>query len=259
MFVIILCFVIVLYNVGFSVYSYLKSKNSDDFKFLAVSKISNHALKLFPRTTKKLGSSMLVQQVIIGYFLLYIFDKAKLDLISVGIKYNYNFIFSFVLGVAIYVSLVLIGIFFLKYSQYENLLRDTNYMVMRRIIPRQRTEKIFSFISTCVVNPFIEEFLYRGVLVFYLGNYFSNMYLAILIGLLLSLGSHLYQGIANFIFHTLFFAVAVLLLYSPFGLIACFGLHFAGDIYPIMKTRKMMMEWRKRNTIVHKINYQNIT
>lgn len=259
MFVIILCFAIIFFNVGLSAYSYLQSKSSDDFKFFAVSKISKHALKLFPRTTKRLGRRMLFQQVIMGYVLLYIFDKAELDLDYIGIKYNFNYIVSFIFGASVYVTFIFIWSILLKSFRNENLVKDTNYLVMRSLIPRQRIEKLFSFIAICVANPFIEEILYRGVLVYYLGNYFNNIYLAIIIGLLMSLGSHLYQGVASVIFHSLFFSISVLLLYSPFGLIACFGLHFAGDLYPIIKARKSMFEWRKRNEIIYKINYQNTT
>jgi len=64
------------------------------------------------------------------------------------------------------------------------------------------------------------------------------------LGLALCLAAHAYHGRANLPFHARFDLCRIALLFSPLGLAACFGMHLAGDIYPLFALEKQLAAWK---------------
>ena len=79
-----------------------------------------------------------------------------------------------------------------------------------------------------------------------LGEETGYVLIVALLGLALSVGAHLYQGAWAMPFHILFHGIAVLLVLSPLGLWACFGLHIAGDCVPVFLMKNNMKAWAER-------------
>ncbi|MCK6480815.1 MAG: CPBP family intramembrane metalloprotease [Planctomycetes bacterium] len=104
---------------------------------------------------------------------------------------------------------------------------------MRRLIARTPGARRHILLSL-LVNPFTEEFAYRGILVLVLSR-FTGVPLALLLGLAICLAAHLYQGPSHLSFHGLFYFLSVALLFSEGGLWAAFGFHFAGDLLPWLR------------------------
>lgn len=107
------------------------------------------------------------------------------------------------------------------------------FRAMHAFLPRARAEwtKVWWIMF---LNPFTEEFLYRGVLVYMASSYGTPVPLAVLFGAVLCAIGHLYQGPKGLWFHLTFYAFAVALLFSPGGLWAAFGFHLAGDLIPTL-------------------------
>ncbi|NNE68037.1 MAG: CPBP family intramembrane metalloprotease [Pyrinomonadaceae bacterium] len=200
-----------------------------------------------PRATLSSGYQILAQQAVVLAVILAFGYFSDLNLNSLGYSSTVGPLLAFVLGLAIYgVVLVFVEVAS-HFLGIRERLHDLSYETMRLIWPRNPEQKLAAFAGVCIMNPFTEEVLFRGVLVFLLGEYTGNFILAAVIGLLLSLAAHMYQGGWSIPFQLVFHATAVLIVLSPLGLVACIGFHFAGDLVPVMLLKKSMIEWRNRN------------
>ena len=112
--------------------------------------------------------------------------------------------------------------------------------VMRRMWPRRKRDHWKFYISVCVLNPFLEELIFRGILVSLLAYQSGSLVLAVMLGLSASIVAHLYQGWRLAPFHVLFHGMAIALLFSPGGLLSCIAMHFAGDFLPVVKGGQRM-------------------
>ncbi|MEH2005415.1 CPBP family intramembrane glutamic endopeptidase [Nostoc sp.] len=122
-------------------------------------------------------------------------------------------------------------------------------------MPRQKLQKILFMIAVCILNPITEELIFRGVLVHQLGIYINNYYLAIVLGLFVSVGNHIYQGRLHIITHIIFYIFTVTLLYSDVGLVGSIGFHLAGDIYPFMWLKYQVNNYKKRRREERRAKY----
>ena len=104
--------------------------------------------------------------------------------------------------------------------------------------------------ASCALNPFTEELISRGIMVLLLGRLVESNAFAIILGFVLNLGVHLYQGSRALRLHALFYVAVILLLYSPFGLTGAFGFHFAGDLVPFLRFRGQFKEWKAYNQTI---------
>ena len=104
-------------------------------------------------------------------------------------------------------------------------------------------------VAGLMINPFTEEFLFRGVLIFYLGNYFDKLPMFIAIGVVVCLLLHLYQGAWSLTFHLLFCLGAIGLMLSPYGLAAAFAYHVAGDLMPIVNLESSYQSYRSSESV----------
>jgi hypothetical protein len=55
---------------------------------------------------------------------------------------------------------------------------------------------------------------------------------------------HWYQGWRMQLWHVLFFALAVSLLYSPWGILAAITAHVFGDLAPVISLRRQLLRVR---------------
>ncbi len=117
-------------------------------------------------------------------------------------------------------------------------------LALRQFWPPKQIQKAFGVVGICILNPFLEEIFYRGILVHQVSLVFDSKLVGISIGLLLALLAHVYQGWKLLAFHLVFSSVAIALLLSPLGLAGAIGLHIAGDIYPFVVMRRHMRRWR---------------
>ncbi|MDH3494517.1 MAG: CPBP family glutamic-type intramembrane protease [Acidobacteriota bacterium] len=199
-----------------------------------------------PRTALASGSQILVQQVVVLIAIILFTVFGGFGLYDLGASRTIHPVFSFVIGFGVY--FVVLGVIEAAAAGLgiRERLHQLSYDTMRMIWPRDPNQKILAFLAVCLLNPFTEEVIYRGVLVHHLGGLIENIFAAVLIGFVLSIAAHMYQGSWSIPFQMAFHSVAILLLLSPLGLIACFGFHFAGDLVPVMLLKKSMHERRER-------------
>jgi len=114
----------------------------------------------------------------------------------------------------------------------------------RVIIPRDQ-RLLPAIVAALLINPFAEEFLLRGVLVHLVGTLTGWWIPAVAGGLVVTVILHAYQGRAMIAWHTAFYLAAVGLLFSDAGLWGAFGLHFAGDIVPLLLVRGTFSRLRR--------------
>ena len=122
--------------------------------------------------------------------------------------------------------------------------------VMHYLRPRRKADYWRSYIGVCLLNPFVEEIIFRGILVFLLAYTVDNVFLAIAVGLTASIAAHLYQGWVLMPFHLLFHGTAIALLFSPGGLVSCIAFHVAGDVVPVglnsLRSRRRLRQLREQ-------------
>jgi membrane protease YdiL (CAAX protease family) len=106
-----------------------------------------------------------------------------------------------------------------------------------RAWPRGRRDKWISTLCFMVLNPFNEELVMRGILIHQWGLLLGSPILPIALGFALNATMHGYQGARLQAWHALFFATAVYLLYSPWGLTAAITAHVLGDVFPFLYLR----------------------
>lgn len=168
------------------------------------------------------------------------------DAPSVGLKFEVLTVFSLIIGLVCYCIFVLIVNKILNILRVSQIVENDAYLVSVRLIPRQKLQKILFLIAVCILNLITEELIFRGVLVHQLGIYINNYYLAIILGLFVSVGNHIYQGRLHIITHTIFYIFTVTLLYSDVGLVGSIGFQLVGDIYPFMRLKYEAKNYKKR-------------
>ncbi len=99
-----------------------------------------------------------------------------------------------------------------------------------------------------MVNPFVEEIVSRGLLVYALGHTLGTPWPGIALGLVFCIVLHLYQGRTAIGFHIGFYLVTVALLYSPLGLLGAIACHFLADTQALRTERIVRGHrlWRAR-------------
>lgn len=155
---------------------------------------------------------------------------------------------AFAAGVAIYFGFVHLYGLVVRLLGVHDALAAAAYVGMRSIWPRAgRGHR--SLYAGLALNPFTEELLFRGFLVYYMGNVSGSPVAFFLIGLAACLAVHVYQGGQLLWFHGAFYVLAVLLLYSPLGIVGAFGMHFVGDFYPFKSMTAQRAAYRKLRRI----------
>lgn len=97
-------------------------------------------------------------------------------------------------------------------------------------LPRGRIAQLLQVFETAVLGPIHEEIVYRGFFVYMLGNLSGYPALGVLVGLVLCITVHLYQGYWGIPYHVLFFAAVVVIMYSPAGLLTAIVMHVTNNL-----------------------------
>lgn len=113
------------------------------------------------------------------------------------------------------------------------------------------TQAWSAFATTCVI-PVYEEFLYRGVLIFQLGDWLNAPRATAAVGVLIHLGVHLHQGTKAMPSHVVFAVIVIMILFSPAGLIGSLGFHcgYNAWIYFTLADPALASRMRDRRLIV---------
>jgi hypothetical protein len=106
-----------------------------------------------------------------------------------------------------------------------------------RVWPRKRSHKIVAAIAIMLFNPFTEELVMRGILVYHWGLVLGSPVIPVIVGFVLNALLHWYQGWRMQLWHALFYCLAVYLLYE-WSLIACITAHVLGDVLPFITLRR---------------------
>lgn len=111
------------------------------------------------------------------------------------------------------------------YSLFERS-DSTNNSSKEHLGTQSPSNVFFNLTETVFVNPVFEEVIYRGVFVYYVGMY-MGIAAGVTLGLVSCVWLHLYFGVNRIPVIVCFFAVNVLLLYSPLGLVGSIAFHIA--------------------------------
>jgi hypothetical protein len=126
--------------------------------------------------------------------------------------------------------------------------RREDLAVLGQNLPRGRVWQIVKLLELVIISPVLEEIVYRGFFVYCLGTMIGNVVLALVIGLVMCLCLHLYQGWHLIHRHIAFYAIVVSLLYSPLGLTAAIGFHVGCNFRYAMHVAKLARVLRNWST-----------
>jgi hypothetical protein len=109
--------------------------------------------------------------------------------------------------------------------------------------PRRRSHKWWAGLFIMGFNPFTEELVMRGILIHQWGLYLGSPAIPIAVGFLLNSALHWYQGWRMQLWHAMFFALAVTLLYQ-WDLVAAITAHVLGDVAPFIAMKRNLKRAR---------------
>lgn len=181
------------------------------------------------------ASSFLAGQVFLAVILSALLVGDPETQLLIGFSEDFDALIAIAIGLATYAITLFI------FNAGAHLLGVTDSLnfaagrVMHYLRPRRKADYWRFYTGLCLLNPFVEEIVYRGILVSLLAYAVDNVFLAIAVGLTASIAAHLYQGWVLMPFHLLFHGTAIALLFSPGGLISCIAFHVAGDVVPVAK------------------------
>jgi membrane protease YdiL (CAAX protease family) len=168
------------------------------------------------------------------------FSSNGLNAASVGIPAQIRWPETILAGEIGFLAALVVNLLLLLVLRQIGPMRLTAARVNLRIWPRGRVEKWFAALFIMVLNPFVEELVMRGVLVHQWGLILGSAVLPIAVGFALNGALHWYQGWRMQAWHATYFAVAVWLLYSPWGLPAAMAAHVLGDVLPILSLKRSL-------------------
>jgi membrane protease YdiL (CAAX protease family) len=109
--------------------------------------------------------------------------------------------------------------------------------------PRKRSQKLLAVLFIMILNPFTEELVMRGILIHQWGLHLGSPVIPIAVGFVLNAAMHWYQGWRMQLWHAMFFALAVTLLYQ-WDLVAAIAAHVLGDVAPFLAMRRNLRRAR---------------
>jgi membrane protease YdiL (CAAX protease family) len=189
---------------------------------------------------------MLLHQVLLSVVLAWLIFQGEWTARELGIRDGTSPALAVITGLLVYFLLGGLLVLIARSIGMMDHMEDATFEVMRSIWPREPKQKQMAFVAVCVLNPVTEELLYRGVLVFALGQYLDSFFISSAIGFALSLSAHWYQGTLPLLSQTAFHLLAIGLVLSPIGLLGSMGLHFAADLMPVLSMRRDMTQWANR-------------
>src|SRR5688572_14329269 len=185
-----------------------------------------------------------VRQLVLVAVLAYSWRVGAWDAASVGVHRPDLWMESILAGELAFLGLMIGYTLLLRLAGRVPAMRLAAIRGNLRVWPRQRSLKILAAFFFVVFTPFTEELVMRGILIHQWGLLLGSPVLPIVVGLLLNSLLHWYQGWRMQFWHALFFAVAVSLLYSPWGLVAAITAHVFGDLAPVISLRRQLLRAR---------------
>jgi membrane protease YdiL (CAAX protease family) len=161
---------------------------------------------------------------------------------NLGIKNAINPYLCFVIGFAVDFLLQMSHWYSRKSQSLDGII--VNYRTFRTLLPKSRRGKYIVAITIVLLNPIYEETLFRGFLVNNLIILIGNIYLPILVGYVVFISLHLYQGIPTVLQQTFNYLFFICLLLSPLGLIGAIGFHFGADLFPFLCINDVIKNYR---------------
>jgi membrane protease YdiL (CAAX protease family) len=212
---------------------------------VAKSSAQDRARPPLRRPPAKTGSRCLRYQLVMVLVLWALYQESW-TFSTVGFRQEFP-IADFLCGVIAYGVLILILTLLFRTTGIYDSQADNTMINMAALWPREPRQKLAMWIGVCLLNPITEELLFRGILVYQLGLALGSFQFPIVLGLVLSLGNHAYQGSRAILLHTLYYAFAIGLLFSPMGMMGAIGMHFAGDIVPVSLMKRNLKSYRARH------------
>ena len=199
------------------------------------------------RPANAAGGALLRWQLVLAAWLALLAYPNAWTWETVGLKGPGPTIIGLCVGIVIYALFTALLTFFLRASGGLEKFADDSTRTMAGIWPRPPRQKVAAWIAFCVFNPVIEELLFRGVLVYQSALATNSLWGPLLVGFVVSIGNHWYQGRRMMTLHVPFYWVAVGLLFSPLGLGGAIGFHLAGDVVPVSMMGRQLREFRARH------------
>lgn len=109
--------------------------------------------------------------------------------------------------------------------------------------PRKTSHKMITAVFIMIFNPVTEELVMRGILIHQWGLLLGSPVIPIMVGFVLNALLHWYQGWRMQLWHAMFFALAVTLLYQ-WDLVAAITAHLLGDVLPFLVLRRNLQRVR---------------
>ena len=200
----------------------------------------------FLRPPRGFGGSVFSWQITLLFLLFYLYVAGGWTAESTGIKRELSWPLAFAIGVLAYFVFIYSLDFLLRGMLLADRLHDANVRTLARLWPRHRADRTFLLTGVCLLNPITEELVFRGILVHQSAIVFESVLLAVLLGLLINIGNHVYQGLAPLAVHIPLYFVVVAIIFSPLGLIGAIGFHFAADAWPFISFRRSLAAYKER-------------
>jgi membrane protease YdiL (CAAX protease family) len=191
------------------------------------------------------GSRCLRYQVMMA-LALWVLYQSSWTFSTVGFRQEFP-IADFLCGVIAYGVLISILYLLFRMRGIVDSQADNTIINMAALWPREPRQKLAMWIGVCILNPITEELLFRGILVYQLGEAIGNTELAVLLGFFVTLANHAYQGPRSVLLHSVYYVFAIGLLFSPMGIMGAIGMHFAGDIVPVSLMKRNLKSYRARH------------
>lgn|GEM_PF-3354382 len=197
------------------------------------------------RPRRRTVRGTLVWYAILSLLLWIFYGAHAWTLASVGVTRPDSPVVDAIAGVMIYYALLtLYGVFLqlLKRREIEEL---AHLRLSFAYLPNEARARCIVIAATCLANPVVEELIFRGLLVHQHAELNGNLARALLIGAVVNATNHAYQGWRAAPFHLMFYAAAVGLMYSPYGLAASIGLHYVADAVPLLALQERLRKYRQ--------------
>ncbi|MBC8026631.1 MAG: CPBP family intramembrane metalloprotease [Steroidobacteraceae bacterium] len=183
-------------------------------------------------------------QILFAAVLVAAWKMGAWSLASIGIHHPERWLDSILVGELGFVMMIVGHSLVLFATRNLPQVRTAGARANARLWPRTAGLKVLTILFICAMNPFIEEIVMRGILIHQWGLALGSPVLPIAVGFVLNALLHLYQGWRLQLWHALFFAMAVTLLYSPYGLTAAIVAHIFGDSLPFLFLRRNLRRAR---------------
>lgn len=174
------------------------------------------------------------RQLLFVAVLAFAWSHGEWTLDSVGIPRDIRWLDTILAGEIGFLAVILANLCLLWLARAVPRMRLVAARGNLRAWPRGRGAKLIAVVFIMGFNPIVEELVMRGVLIHQWGAMLGSPLVPIAVGFVLNGVLHWYQGWRMQLWHAQFFAAAVILLYSPWGLPAAMVAHVFGDVLPLL-------------------------